>query len=131
MLIVEDSEPIREILRRSLAHEAIEVREAADGIEGMESIQAHGTPDLILLDLMMPRLDGFGFLRQLRALPDGAHVPVVVLTAKTLSMRERDVLLSNVTRVFSKNSLDHDSLRSEVMALLTRRTRALGDPSQR
>ena len=74
VLIVEDDEPTREMLRRTLQKEGWQVREAANGRLGLEQL-AHGLPGLILLDLMMPEMDGFDFMEELRKRPDCAHVP--------------------------------------------------------
>src|SRR5262249_37725597 len=84
VLIVEDDEPTREMLRRSLQKEGWQIREAANGRLGLEQLSS-GVPGLILLDLMMPEMDGFGFMQELRKRPDCARVPVLVITAKDLT----------------------------------------------
>ena len=78
VLIVEDNAGIREMVRDYLIQAGLQVRVAADGQEGLLEVRHHH-PDLILLDVMMPKVDGLTFLRQLRA----AHAtPVILLTAR-------------------------------------------------
>lgn len=79
ILIVEDEEPLRLALGDGLAAEGYDVLEAADGQRGLELALREG-PDLVLLDLMLPKLDGFGVLRALRA--DRLTAPVVILSAR-------------------------------------------------
>jgi CheY-like chemotaxis protein len=81
VLIVEDDERTREMLRRTLQKEGWQVREAANGRLGLEQL-AHGLPGLILLDLMMPEMDGVETLRRLKADPGSKDIPVVVVTTK-------------------------------------------------
>jgi DNA-binding response OmpR family regulator len=80
ILIVEDNQDLRLLLREALDDAEHEVRAAADGLEAL-AIAAEWPPDAIVLDLMMPNMDGAGFLRERRARPDLAKVPVLVLTA--------------------------------------------------
>jgi len=84
ILVVEDDLSIRGLLRRQLEMEGYAVEEAHDGKEGIELV-ARFKPDLILLDLMMPEMDGFEFLRKLRDQRDSRAIPVIVLTAKGTS----------------------------------------------
>lgn len=79
VLAVEDDADLREFYSAILQDEGHEVRLAGNGVEGLE--QLDWAPDLILLDLMMPVMDGYDFLRRLRASPQGQHVPVLVLSA--------------------------------------------------
>src|ERR1044071_7107415 len=78
VLIVEDDADIADVLRRSLRNEGYEVRTSADGIEALD-VAAGFVPDLVVLDLGLPRLDGVEVCRQLRA--DG-DVPILMLTAR-------------------------------------------------
>jgi CheY-like chemotaxis protein len=80
ILVVDDEENIRQLLRLTFEEE-FEVAEAADGIEGFSRALA-GRPDLIVSDIMMPRLDGYGLYRRLRARPETASIPFVFLSAK-------------------------------------------------
>jgi CheY-like chemotaxis protein len=80
VLLVEDDKDTREVLRAALEKSGHEVVEAADGSEGLERLQ-DSTPDIVLLDILMPVMDGFGFLVGRKQLVGpGAKVPVVVLS---------------------------------------------------
>jgi DNA-binding response OmpR family regulator len=79
VLVVEDDSEITDALRRSLRHEGYEVRTAVDGVQALDTA-AEFIPDLVVLDLGLPRLDGLEVCRQLRA--DG-DVPILILTART------------------------------------------------
>jgi adenylate cyclase len=78
VLVVEDDEPVRQFLRRTLARRGWTVAEARNGRMALEPVSRH-TPDLILLDIMMPELDGFEFLAELRKSKAWQSVPVVAL----------------------------------------------------
>lgn len=81
VLIVDDSPVIRKVARRILQALDFVIEEAADGVTGLEAC-GRGMPDAILLDWNMPGMDGFEFLRNLRALPDGKAPKVVFLTTE-------------------------------------------------
>ena len=80
VLIIEDEDPIRANLLRILKLEGFEVLEAADGIAGLELAQT-SAPDIILCDVMMPGLDGYGVLDGLRAQPATAGIPLIFVSA--------------------------------------------------
>jgi CheY-like chemotaxis protein len=80
ILIIEDDRDIRDVLTLVLGAEGHEVRTAADGIAALDDLREDGRPDLILLDMMMPRLDGEGFLHALRGDPRTADIPTVIVT---------------------------------------------------
>ncbi|PZU99454.1 MAG: diguanylate cyclase response regulator [Pseudanabaena sp.] len=80
ILIVDDDMFMRKILVRYLERESYQVVEAADGMEALKVYQ-ETSPDMILLDAMMPILDGFECCSQLQELPNGDHVPVLIITA--------------------------------------------------
>jgi DNA-binding response OmpR family regulator len=88
ILTVDDDERIRRLVQINLQRAGYRVSGAGDGIEGLEQIERE-RPDLVLLDVNMPRLDGIELLRQLRARPDTAALPVVMLTARS---QDEDVL---------------------------------------
>ena len=81
VLLVEDEEPLRHVLRDLLEREGYAVVEAGDGVQALDELD-RSAPDAIVLDLNLPRLDGFGFLSHLRARAGTADLPVLVLTAK-------------------------------------------------
>ena len=81
VLLVEDEEPLRHVLRDLLEREGFTVVEAADGVQALDEVD-RSAPDVLVLDLNLPRLDGYGVLSHLRARPSTAKLPVIVLTAK-------------------------------------------------
>jgi DNA-binding response OmpR family regulator len=81
VLLVEDEEPLRRVLRELLEREGFTVVEASDGIQALDEVD-RSAPDVLVLDLKLPRLDGYGVLNHLRARPSTAKLPVIVLTAK-------------------------------------------------
>src|SRR5712692_901502 len=81
ILVVEDECDIRELIRYNLSQEGFVVEEAADGAEAFERIERRA-PDLVLLDLMLPRMPGLELCRRLRAQPETARLPIIVVTAK-------------------------------------------------
>ena len=81
VLVVEDEGDIRELLRYNLAQEGFAVEEAADGAEALDRI-ARRAPDLLVLDLMLPRMSGLELCRRMRSAPETARLPILVVTAK-------------------------------------------------
>lgn len=118
-LVVEDDPHNRELVCRILEKENIRSLEAANGAEALERI-AEETPAVILLDLMMPVMDGFEFLSILRSQPGGDKIPVIVITAKDLTEADRQRLNGTVTQVIQKGSVDRDTLLRDMNALLAK-----------
>ncbi len=114
VMVVEDDLPTREMVRRQLESSGHRVLEAADGEEALASLDADEGVDLVLLDLMMPRMDGFEFLEHLRAHPEHAGIPVLVLTAMDLGEGERRRLLDRVRDVLQKGATDRERLLDAV-----------------
>ena len=81
ILVVEDEDDIQELVRYNLAKEGYRVAQALSGEEGFKAAKSH-SPDLIVLDLMLPGLDGLEICRLLKADPKTSHTPIVMLTAK-------------------------------------------------
>ena len=79
ILIVEDEELLVKALKKKLEKEAFEIFVARDGIEGLDATKAHA-PDLILLDIVMPRMDGITMLAKMRKEDWGKDIPVIILT---------------------------------------------------
>ncbi len=117
-LIVEDDALQRDCLRQSMEHAGWTVYEASNGREGLQKLDHK--PAVILLDLMMPGMDGFEFLEELRRLPNGRSIPVVVLTAKDLSAEERRRLQGSVEQVLAKGAVSREELLVQVRQLLQR-----------
>jgi two-component system, OmpR family, alkaline phosphatase synthesis response regulator PhoP len=82
ILVIEDEGDIRELLRYNLAQEGFAVEEAADGAEGLDRI-GRRVPDLVVLDLMLPRMSGLELCRRVRSTAETARLPILVVTAKS------------------------------------------------
>jgi CheY-like chemotaxis protein len=117
VLLIEDDAATRDMLCRSMEKDGWKVTEAENGRIGLERLN-HGIPSLILLDLMMPEMDGFAFLQELRARPDGHHVPVIVITARDLTADDRRRLNGEVARILQKGTTSAEDLLAEIRALL-------------
>jgi CheY-like chemotaxis protein len=113
ILIVEDDNVTRAMIRRLLEREEWEVHEASDGKDGLAQVAAH-RPGLILLDLMMPQMDGISFVAELRQNPEWAEIPVVVITAKDLTEDERRDLGEHASGVLRKGTYGKEALLREI-----------------
>ena len=120
VLVVEDEPSIRQMVRRVLEKEGWTVREAENGKAGLQAV-AESKPAVVLLDLMMPVMNGFDFIRELRKNQDWQDIPVVILTAKDLTVEDRQQLKGNVERVLQKGDYNREQLLGEVRALVKQR----------
>ena len=84
ILVVEDQEDNRRIMRDLLTSVGYEVIEAVTGEDGVDMAESH-RPDLILMDIQLPGLDGYEATRQIKAKPDLEHIPIIVVTSYALS----------------------------------------------
>jgi signal transduction histidine kinase/CheY-like chemotaxis protein len=117
VLVVEDEPSIRHMVRRFLEREGWTVREAENGEEAINAVR-ESEPGIILLDLMMPVLNGFGFLRELRKNKSWRRIPVVIMTAKDLTLDEQAELRGNVELVLQKGLYTRERLLEEVSELV-------------
>jgi CheY-like chemotaxis protein len=113
VLVIEDDASMRDMLRRTLEKEGWQVAEAQNGKVGLERL-AEITPSLILLDLMMPEMDGFEFMDTLRRDSQRPRAPVIVITAKDLTEEDRRRLNGGVERIIQKGA----TTPAEVLALI-------------
>lgn len=113
ILMVEDDEDQRQRMRLLLEKEGWKVVEAENGKLGLEALEGQ-MPSLVLLDLMMPEMDGFQFLEEMRARERWRGVPVVVLTARDLDDREHARLSGYVDQVLQKGIFTQDQLLKEI-----------------
>ncbi len=117
ILVVEDEADARQVLRWMLEKEKCTVWEAENGEKALARI-GEATPDLILLDLMMPEMDGFEFVETLRQRYPGWKVPIVVITAMTLSAADRERLNGSVEKILQKGAYTLADLLQEIHSLL-------------
>ncbi len=122
ILVVEDDEPTRQLIHRTLRDRDWVVDEAENGVVGLDRM-AKATPTLVLLDLMMPEMDGFEFLSRIRANERWRQIPVVVVTAKTLTAEDRARLNDGyVDKLIEKGGDNLDALLSTLDEIIGRRT---------
>ncbi|MCC7512340.1 MAG: pyridoxal-phosphate dependent enzyme [Anaerolineae bacterium CFX3] len=116
--IVDDSPESRRLIRRILQSQGeFEILEAADGRSGLELIQKE-LPDLVILDLMMPEMDGFAVLDRLKAQTETAEIPVIVASAKELTPDEKSKLAGQIQALMQKGDFLNDEFLEEVRSLL-------------
>jgi CheY-like chemotaxis protein len=111
VLLVEDDKATREMMARTLEKSDWQVSEAGNGREALEQM-TQVKPQLILLDLMMPVMDGFDFLLEMRANSEWQDIPVIVLTAKDLTDEDRRVLSGRVEQIVEKGACTHEQVVS-------------------
>jgi CheY-like chemotaxis protein len=117
ILVVEDEVHLRTNVRRTLERDGWTVAEAANGREALSSIGVR-LPDLVVLDLAMPEMDGFEFLVEFRKNPAWRGIPVIVATARDLTMEDRVRLHGHVSRILEKGGFEVPGLVSEVGRLV-------------
>ncbi len=117
VLIVEDDPDIRLLLSRTLTKEGWQVCEAGNGRVALELL-AHHRPALVLLDLMMPEVDGFEVISRMRAHNEWRTIPIIVITARELSEEERRFLDANVSRTLRKAAQSREDLLRELQSLM-------------
>jgi CheY-like chemotaxis protein len=117
LLVVDDDPHVADLVSQLLEGEPYEVVTVTDGQEALDVI-AKQPPDIVLLDLLMPRLDGFAVIARLRQEPQYRQLPVIVCTAKTLTATEHALLAQSVRTVIQKQGLDRDTLIQELQGLL-------------
>ncbi|MCZ6698982.1 MAG: response regulator, partial [Planctomycetota bacterium] len=118
VLVVEDDSATREVFRRMLQKDGWSVTEAENGKVALERLKEIN-PDIILLDLMMPVMDGFEFVQELRKVESRRSIPIVVVTAKDISDEDRRRLTGNVEKVLQKGSYERNELLEQVRSLIS------------
>ena len=118
ILIVEDDADLRSMERRTLEKAGWVVAEAENGRIALNSI-ARSQPKLILLDLMMPEMDGFDFLEELRKNPQWRSIPVIVVTAHDMTSQERAALNEQVEKILEKGASSREDLIGAVRDMVS------------
>jgi PAS domain S-box-containing protein len=117
VLVVEDDSGTSELMKRTLESEGWKVTLARNGVEGLREFE-RSRPALILLDLMMPEMDGFAFLEALREREPASDIPIVIVTAKDLTAEDHRRLNGHVQAVLQKGGYSRDELLSEIATRL-------------
>ena len=117
ILVVDDERAVRESLRRALELEGYEIELADDGIAALETVEANGEPDAMILDILMPGLDGLEVARQLRR--GGSRLPILMLTAR-VEVDDRVAGLDAGADDYVTKPFALDELLARVRALLRR-----------
>ncbi len=117
VLVVDDDADVRSIVKTTVAKAGLKTAEAVNGQDALDWLAAHRSPALILLDLMMPVMDGFEFLERVRNNPATAQVPIVVLTAKDLTDAERRLINERTLLILTKGAQPLSSLGSALSAI--------------
>ena len=119
VLVVDDDPKTRDMLRRTLQKAGCTVAEAANGSEAIEALE-RAKPALILLDLMMPGMDGFEVLERLHGDETWREVPVIIVTAKDLTREDVDRLNGRVVKVLQKGAYQRRDLVRDIQAMIAR-----------
>ena len=117
VLLVDDDDIMRRGMRSALEDDGWQVSEAENGRVALARL-AETRPDIVLLDLVMPEMDGFEFLVEMRSRVEWRDIPVLVVTAKDLTAEERNRLNGDVERVLQKGSAALDEVLREVARVL-------------
>jgi CheY-like chemotaxis protein len=127
ILIVDDEEDARQILLSHLADAPVEVRTAANGKEALTALETFSA-DLVLLDLIMPVMDGVAFLDALRHDPRYQNLPVIVVTSKELSQAEKEELRRQTFEIVKKTELSEEKFKALLQRVL--KTQVAGERNQ-
>ena len=130
VLIVDDDPEVRNVISATLRSAGLKTAEAANGRAAVDWLAANPPPNLVLLDLMMPEMDGFQFLEHFSTHPNQLRMPVVVLTAKDLTAAEKAYLAERTVLVLGKSTQPISSLVTVLSAIATQRQNA-DNPSAR
>jgi CheY-like chemotaxis protein len=120
VLVVEDDSESREMLRRLLQADGWTVTEADNGKTALAQVKK-SRPGIVLLDLMMPEMDGFEFVAELQKRAEWKSIPVIVITARDLNAEDRVRLNGHVSRVLQKGLYTRDELLQQITGLVASR----------
>ncbi len=118
IMVVDDDPEVRDMIKETLEDEDITVNLAENGLKGLAAMEKH-SPDLILLDLMMPEMDGFKMINQLKKHKTWSKIPVIVITSKILTREEKSFLNKSVYSIIQKDQKDKDTLLKKIGKKLT------------
>jgi CheY-like chemotaxis protein len=119
VLVVEDEAATREFISRVLEKEGWKIDQAVNGLDALLQL-SDAVPDVILLDLMMPEMDGFEFLARMRKNDQWKEIPVVIVTAKTLSNEDRKRLNGSIQTLIRKDGDEIETILNQLNEILPR-----------
>jgi CheY-like chemotaxis protein len=117
VLVVDDDAEVRQLFRRMIEPDGYTVVEAENGRVALERLR-EASPSVILLDLMMPEMDGFEFVAEFRRHEAWRAIPIIVITARDLSHDDRERLNGYVQKILQKGTHDREQLLAEVRELV-------------
>ena len=117
VLMIDDDPLILELMEAVLRPEGFEVLKAKDGRHGLQ-IARERNPDLVVLDLLMPEMNGFEVVDEMHGCPETASIPIVVLTNKSLSREEKDRLNGRIIAIRQKGEFHREDFVAQVRSLL-------------
>jgi len=109
LLVVDDDPNVHDMVSQLLEDSSYQIRSVSDGNQALTAVQTE-PPDIILLDLLMPNLDGFGVIEKLRQEPETSQIPIIILSAKSLSPTEADRLDQGIHAIIQKRGLQGEAL---------------------
>lgn len=118
VLIVEDDDNTLDLMQQMVRREGCRPILAGNGVEALEQMQKE-VPDIILLDLMMPEMDGMEFIEHVQKREDWLDIPIVIITAKDINQEERGHLNGKVEKVIQKGKYNHKQLHQELQKQLS------------
>lgn len=127
LLIVEDDPDILRLLKTTLAFNGYRVFTAHNGCEGLEAVQRE-RPALVIADIMMPKMDGFGLLNRLRLNPLTRAIPVVVITATYITPEDREFVQSIGATRFIQKPIDMEQFLATIRELLRQGAPVVREP---
>ena len=129
VLVVDDQFENRDVVARILKGHGLTVAEAGNGVEALTQL-ALEKPHLILLDLMMPEMDGFRFSEEVKKHPEWAGIPIIVITAMELTPDDIKRLNGNVDKIYERKEIDFKNLLSQIHELIAARVRGKSGTSR-
>jgi CheY-like chemotaxis protein len=117
VLVIDDEEMARYIFKQFLAGAPYFIDEAASGPEGVQRAQ-RDRPQIIVLDLLMPEMDGYEVLRRLQADPVTQGIPVIIVTSRVLTPPEQTQLAGQTAAILAKGTLSRETVRAALAAAL-------------
>ena len=117
VLVVDDDPEVRELFRRTLARDKLSVIEAGNGAEALRVLRDH-RPSVILLDLMMPVMDGFEFVSEFNQHPEWHGIPIIVVTARHITREDREALAVSARAFLQKSGFTQEEMLSKVLEMV-------------